>query len=235
MAYHDFIPYVTKGIVVKFKCLNCSDEIEEEISVPWPDMESDDIGVEDTIENGSIQCLNCEKEYSYSIVSYGDFEIADLEYEEVNFSDIFYGDLKSDQPSDEIILLQKWNSRLLLKEPSKKFIDIILNKDSSKDVKTIRKEWFNEKRSSKDSFFKEPSSASTVYTVQTFSGRDLLIYYIKDDDIQEFEKDMKRVWNFLEDCYDEEWWVNEYGESSERDVLLLKKSKFIIAVHHKEK
>jgi DNA-directed RNA polymerase subunit RPC12/RpoP len=158
MAYHNFIPYVTKGIIVKFKCLNCGNEIEEEISVPWTDMESDDIGVEDTIENDSIQCPDCEKEYSYSIVSYGDFEIDDLENEEVDFFDTFNDVPKSEELSDGIILLQKWNSRLLLKEPSKKFIELVLEKDPSKDSSTIRREWFNEKLLSKDSFFREDSS-----------------------------------------------------------------------------
>jgi transcription elongation factor Elf1 len=151
---HEFTPIVTKSIGVKFKCLKCGMDVEDEISVPCPDMESNNIGYEDTVENGSIQCSNCETDYDYSIVSWGILQIDELEIEEAGVEDFFY-DGSSDSLPDKGTLLRKWNNRLLVKEPSKKLIDLVLKKDSSKDGKTICREWFKEMISSKDSFFRE--------------------------------------------------------------------------------
>jgi transcription elongation factor Elf1 len=235
MAYHDFIPYVTKKVIVKFNCLGCGSEIEGEISVPWPDLKSDDIGAEDTIEHGSIQCPNCEESYNYTIVSYGDLNLDEVDDEQIDFADIFYDEPESDDLSDGIFILQKWNSQLILKEPSKKFVELVLKKDCGKDIRTIRTEWFNEKISLKDGFFKEDPSQFTIYCVQSSGGRELLTYYIKDSDTLKFEHDMKTIWHILEDCYDKEWWKKEYGEFDSTCVLLLKKNKIVIAMHYRNK
>jgi transcription elongation factor Elf1 len=136
---HEFTPAITKSLSVKFKCLKCGNDVEEEISVPWPDMDGNDVGVEDTVDNGSIQCSNCEADYDYSIVSWGILQIDQLEIEEVDVEDLFYDELSGGLP-DKIALLQKWNNRLLVKEPSEKFIELVLKKDSSKDGRTIRRD-----------------------------------------------------------------------------------------------
>jgi DNA-directed RNA polymerase subunit RPC12/RpoP len=233
MAYHNFIPYVTKGVSVKFICLDCGNEIEDEISVPWPDLESDNIRADDTIENDSIQCPNCERDYNYTIVSYGDLELDEVDDEQIDFADIFYDEDESDDSSEGTPILQKWNSRLILKEPSKKFIELVLKKDSGQDIGIIRREWFNEKISLKDSFFKEYPSQFTIYSIQSSGGRELLTYYVEDSDTLKFEHEMKLIWHILEDCYDEEWWKKEYGKFDSTCVLLLKKSKFVIAMHYR--
>jgi DNA-directed RNA polymerase subunit RPC12/RpoP len=233
MAYHNFIPYVTKAVIVKFNCLDCGNEIEEEISVPWPDLESDDIEAEDTIENDTIQCPNCEKDYNYSIVSYGDLELENTDDEQIGFVDIFYDEPESDDSSDGISILQKWNSQLILKEPSKKFVELVLKNDSSKDVGTIRREWFNEKISLKNSIFKEPPSQFTIYHVESSGGRELLTYYVKDSDAIKFEREMKSIWHIVEDCYGEEWWKEEYKSFDSTCVLFLTKSKVVIAMHYR--
>jgi DNA-directed RNA polymerase subunit RPC12/RpoP len=231
MAYHNFIPYSTKEILVKFKCKNCGTEIEEIIPVPWPDIEGDSVGAEDTIENDDIQCPDCERNYGYSIVSYGDLELEDIDEDQVDFFDFFY------EPP-ELDLLKKWNNRLLLKEPSKKFCELVLEIDPSKDSGTIRREWFNEILQLKDSFFKEDPYKNGIYTIQTMTGRELLIYHIKKSDSNEFENDMKSAWDFLESCYDKEWWIKAYGDFSDghpANSLILEKRRLIIGAHWQKK
>jgi DNA-directed RNA polymerase subunit RPC12/RpoP len=233
---HEFVPGATKSIGVKFKCLKCGKDVEEEISVPWPDMESNSIGYEDTVENDSIQCSNCEEDYDYVIFSHGILQIDQLEIEEVEVEveDFFY-DEPSFGLSDKASLLQKWNNRLFVNEPSKRFIELVLKKDSSKDWRTIRREWLNERASSEDSFFMERPSEFTVYNVRASGGgRKLLIYFVKDIDTISFEKDMAFVWDFLENCYDETWWTKEYGhylKGHPANCLTLEKSKMVIGVH----
>ena len=122
------------------------------------------------------------------------------------------------QPN-KIALLKKWNKRLILKEPSMFFVKIILDKDPNKGLAFTRREWFNELIQTKDSFLNKPSSDITEYIVQTQSGRDLLVYYIKDVDTLEFERDMKFAWTFLEKCYDKDWWLKEYGNYSSDSPL----------------
>jgi len=233
MAYHNFIPYVTKGVIVKFICLNCGNEIEEEISVPWPNLESNKMGPDDTIKNDSIQCLECEKDYNYCIVSYGDLEFDDLDDKQIDFYDTFFDEPESDDFPDEIAILRSWNNFLILKEPSIKFVDLILRKDSTKDIKNIRREWFNEKILLEDSFFKRDPSQFTIYHINSIGGRELLTYYINDSDTLRFEHEMKLVWHILEDCYDKEWWEKECGEFDSSCVLLLEKSKIVISMHHR--
>jgi len=133
---------------------------------------------------------------------------------------------------NEIRLLQKWNHRLLLKVPSKKFIELVLREDSNKSYKEVKNDWFLELIGSKNSFFKESASISRTYNVQTLSGRILLTYHIKDNDTQEFENDMMSVWFFLTDyLYDKEWWLKEYDQfhnGHPMQDLFLVKSEIII-------
>jgi hypothetical protein len=88
--------------------------------------------------------------------------------------------------------------------------------------------------SSKDSFFREIPSEFTVYHVQSSGGRELLTYYVKDIDTISFEKDMVFVWDFLENCYDQAWWIKEYGnylKGHPANCLTLEKCKMVIGVH----
>jgi hypothetical protein len=122
----------------------------------------------------------------------------------------------------------------LVDEPSKRHIEFVLKKDISKDGKTIRREWFKEMVLSKDSFFREMSSEFTVYHVRASGGRKLLSYFVKNIDISSFEKDIAFVWDFLENCYDEAWWIKEYGRYEKghpSNCLTLEKTKVIIGVH----
>lgn len=122
-------------------------------------------------------------------------------------------------PESEILLLRKWNCRLLPKELSKKFIQLVLNEDPQMDPKKTKRKWTEGIILSKNGLFYEPDLRST-YMVQTKSGRDLLHYFVKDSDSEEFERDMWTVWSFLQNCYDKEWWQKEYGEyAGEGEVL----------------
>jgi hypothetical protein len=61
-----------------------------------------------------------------------------------------------------------------------------------------------------------------------------LTYYVKDIDTVSFEKDMTFIWDFLENCYDEAWWVKEYGnylKGNPAYCLTLEKSKMVISLH----
>jgi DNA-directed RNA polymerase subunit RPC12/RpoP len=101
---HEFIPAVTKSISVKFKCHKCGEDVEEEISVPWTDMEINNIGYEDTVENDSIQCSNCMTDYDYSIVSCGILQMDELGIEEVEVEDLFYDGPSVGLPNKSILL-----------------------------------------------------------------------------------------------------------------------------------
>jgi hypothetical protein len=81
---------------------------------------------------------------------------------------------KPDVSSDGTAILQNWNSRLIVKELCKKFIERVLKKDSGQDVGTIRREWNKETSEDKDSFFKEAPSQWTIYHVESSGGRELL-------------------------------------------------------------
>jgi hypothetical protein len=57
---------------------------------------------------------------------------------------------------------------------------------------------------------------------------------VKDSSLNEFENDIKSIWDFLEDCYDKEWWIKEYGDFSPghpANNLHLMKKKVIIGAH----
>jgi hypothetical protein len=137
----------------------------------------------------------------------------------------------------EIRLLAKWNHRLLLKVPSMRFIELVLRDDPNKSPKEVKNEWFLKQIGSKNCFFKEPASMSSTYKVQTLSGRELLTYHIKNNDVHEFENDVKSVWFFLTDyCYDKEWWLKEYGQYHDghpMQDLLLVRSEIIIGFGEK--
>jgi hypothetical protein len=134
----------------------------------------------------------------------------------------------------KIRVLQKWNHRLLLKVPSRRFIELVLREDPNKSSKVVKNEWFLKQIGVKNNIFNEPASISSTYNVQTSSGRELLTYHIKDNDANEFETDMMSVWLFLRDyCYDKEWWLKEYGQYLDghpMQDLLIVKSKIIIGL-----
>jgi transcription elongation factor Elf1 len=91
MAVYNFIPYVTMDISVKFDCLNCGKEIYEFVSVPSVNMETQNIDVKHNYKNDSIQCSNCKKNYEYSIISSGIFEINDVYNSKINFEEYDLG------------------------------------------------------------------------------------------------------------------------------------------------
>jgi len=131
--------------------------------------------------------------------------------------------------ASEISVLRKWNHRLLPKESSRRFNEFVLMEDPNKPSKAIKNEWFIKQLNSVNSFLCESASMINIYEVQTFVGRELLTYYIKDDDVCEFESDMMSVWPFIEEkCYNNSWWFKEYGHERPMRSLVLLKKKFII-------
>jgi hypothetical protein len=134
----------------------------------------------------------------------------------------------------KIRVLQKWNHRLLLKVPSRRFIELVLREDPNKSSKAVKNEWFLKQIVSKNSIFNEPTSINSTYKVQTSSGRELLTYHIEDNDANEFESDMMSVWFFLKDhCYDKEFWIKEYGQYHDghpMQDLFLVRSKIVIGL-----
>jgi hypothetical protein len=140
---------------------------------------------------------------------------------------------KVDSTDSKIKLLQKWNHRLLPNESSVKFTELVLGESPNKDSRTIKNEWFMKQIYSKKGIFKEPASISSKYKVQTLSGRNLLTYYIRDNDVNEFESDIMSAWSLLKDYfYDKEWWLNEYGQYLEGHLvhnLFLEKSRIIFS------
>ena len=133
-------------------------------------------------------------------------------------------------PESEIMLLRKWNCRLIPKELSKKFTELILGEDPQIDLKKIKRKWFDKIVLSKDGLYYETAPRST-YSVETSTGRELLLYFIKDSDIAEFEGDMWTVWKSMQNCFDKEWWQKEYGEDSGNesynDLFLVKRNTII--------
>lgn len=134
----------------------------------------------------------------------------------------------------ELNVLRKWNHRLIIKEPSKRFIELVLSIDPNKDFIMPRHKWLLNQIVSKNCIFIEPASIINTYRLQTLSGKVLLIYYIRDIDVHEFENDIISVWDFLKNhCYDKEWWLKEYGQYLKRHPihdLVLKKTKIIIGL-----
>ena len=134
----------------------------------------------------------------------------------------------------EVDLLKKWNAHLLPLEPSKKFIELVLGKDPSRDIGAILREWHDEVVNSKEGVIRK--NLDYLYRVQTAWGKEILCYFVKDSDTQEeFESDMKLAWDFLEECYDEKWWrkfcIQEFGTFSKGHLangLTLEKSTLII-------
>jgi predicted RNA-binding Zn-ribbon protein involved in translation (DUF1610 family) len=89
MVLHEFIPYVTEEILVKFECEKCGESIEESIGVPFPRMEGDRAGVDDEIDGDSILCPKCGEEFEYSITSYGHLQFDGFPDDfQIDFQDI---------------------------------------------------------------------------------------------------------------------------------------------------
>ena len=135
----------------------------------------------------------------------------------------------------ESSLLKKWNANLYPREPSKKFIELVLGKNPLQDMRTIRSEWYDANFNSKESIIRE--CLGNLYRVKTACDREILCYFVKDSDTWEFESDMKSAWGFLEECYDdEEWWreccIKQFGKFSKGYLthgLSLEKSTTIIS------
>jgi transcription elongation factor Elf1 len=71
MVIEEFNCYICKKIKVMFDCPICGKKIEQELSVPEPNLEGDRETFNATVEDdyGTIICENCEKEYDYTIQS----------------------------------------------------------------------------------------------------------------------------------------------------------------------